>query len=279
MSASQCGMPIIPIGRSGFIRKPGEYSAGSDCIGDLLSDSGYELSYVGGSDLEFAGKGRFYKNHGFGATTGVKELSAEFGADLPKSDWGAFDDLVFAKGRTEFQRLAALGDPFGLFLLTTASHPPSGYPSPSCVDRNLEQFNKRMLDAIHCSDAEAYEFIRWIQSQKNENLLIVIASDHVQVAGDLHELLKMVERRENFFVALGDHINPAQISRTATTLDIAPTLAGLLGFPSSGMGLGRNLLSESPTLAEKYGAASFDDMTPRWRLGLDAQPIQNIKKL
>lgn len=272
MTASQCGMPIAPTPRPKYFRTPGEYTPGADCIGDLLSDSGYDLSYIGGADLGFSGKGRFYKGHGFDTVVGDHELFTELGPELPKSKWGAYDDAVFAKAKQEFIRLNSKGTPFALFLLTTASHPPQGYPSPSCADRKLKEFNQPMLAAINCSDQEVYEFIQWLRAQANKNLVIVAASDHLQVAGDLHGRLQQIKNRENLFIALGDPIPAGEINRTATMMDVAPTLASLLGFNAQEIGLGRNLLKDGQTLPEKYGPHEFNQMVPHWRTGIGIEP-------
>ena len=44
------------------------------CIGDILNAENYELHYIGGSDLDFAGKGNFYETHNFNKVQGWYEL-------------------------------------------------------------------------------------------------------------------------------------------------------------------------------------------------------------
>ncbi|MBD9369458.1 sulfatase-like hydrolase/transferase [Xanthomonas sp. XNM01] len=261
MVASQCGMVMTPLADTGA----GGYRPGVHCLGDVMRDAGYRLSYIGGADLNFSGKGRFYRTHGFDTVIGADELEAELGA-FPKSDWGAYDDTVFARARQEFARLDAAGGPFGLFVLTTATHPHSGYPSPGCVSGD---FANPMLAAAHCSDGQAVAFVRWLQQQGRDDLLIVVASDHLQVAGDASALLKRNPRRDNLFVVLGHDIEPHVVARASTMVDVAPTVASLLGLGVGEMALGRDLLGPAPTLAEHYGPDRFNAMIPAWRTGFD----------
>lgn len=262
MVASQCGMVMTPLADTGA----DGYRPGVHCLGDVMHDAGYRLSYIGGADLQFSGKGRFYRTHGFDTVIGVDELKAKLGS-FPRSDWGAYDDTVFEQARREFARLDAAGGPFGLFVLTTATHPHSGYPSPGCATGG---FANPMLAAAHCSDGQAVAFVRWLQQQGRDDLMIVVASDHLQVAGDASALLKRNPRRDNLFFVLGRDIEPRAVARASTMVDVAPTVASLMGFGMSEMALGRNMLLPAPTLAEHYGPDQFNAMIPAWRTGLGA---------
>lgn len=256
MVASQCGMPFEPMAKQGD-----GYQAGASCLGDLLAEQGYTLSYVGGADPAFSGKGRFYRSHGFSTVLGFDDLKN----DAPEhSAWGAYDDVVFARAQMEFMWLQQAGTPFGLVILTTATHPPDGYISPSCPKR--EHFDNSMLAAAHCSDGQVAELVEWLQIHGPDDLLIFIGSDHLQVAGSAHDILQQA-KRENTLIVIGH--GHGVVDRPSTMVDVAPTVAGLLGFEARGMGLGRNLLmQEEPTLVEKYGYASFISMLPGWRVSL-----------
>jgi len=263
MVASQCGMPFEPTAKQG-----NGYQAGASCLGDLLADHGYTLAYVGGADLAFSGKGRFYRGHGFSTVLGFDQLKN----DSPEhSIWGMYDDTVFARAKSEFLRLKEPGTPFGLVLLTTATHPPAGYPSPACPKR--PQFDNPMLAAAHCSDEQVIELVRWLQAHAPDDLLIFVSSDHLQVAGAAHEVLRQAGARENTFIVLGK--GKGVVNRPATMVDVAPTVASLLGFDARAIGLGRDLMGKEPTLVEKYGHAALVSMLPGWRVGLrNGQPYE-----
>ncbi|WP_298435524.1 sulfatase-like hydrolase/transferase [Ottowia sp.] len=256
MVASQCGMPFEPLGKQGT-----GYKAGAACLGDWLSDHGYVLSYVGGADLAFSGKGRFYRRQGFSTVLGFDDLKGDAKAH---SVWGVYDDVVFARAQREFMRLKQSGQLFGLVILTTATHPPEGYVSASCRDR--ENFGNPMLGAVHCSDGQVVELVRWLQANGPNDLLIILGSAHLQVAGSAHDILRRAARRENTLIVLG--AGQGVVDRPATMVDVAPTVAELLGFDARAIGLGRSLLRKAPTLTEAYGYGKLISMLPGWRVSL-----------
>ncbi len=65
MVASQCGIPLVAPSHGNSMGGMDSFLAGATCMGDLLKEEGYHLAYMGGAALEFAGKGKFYRSHGF----------------------------------------------------------------------------------------------------------------------------------------------------------------------------------------------------------------------
>ncbi|EWH02805.1 hypothetical protein Q427_06560 [Halomonas sp. BC04] len=76
MIASQCGTPLMPAGllHDRQFTPLETVVPGVDCLGDLLSEQGYRLTYMGGASTAFAGKGLFYKDHGFDTVLGREDL-------------------------------------------------------------------------------------------------------------------------------------------------------------------------------------------------------------
>lgn len=257
MSASQCGVPYEPL----KVRTTGDaYIPGASCIGNLLVNHGYRLSYIGGADLGFGGKGNFYQSHGFARVTGADDFENPSNRNL----WGVNDDVLIQRIKDEFITLKSIDGHFGLVTLTLTTHPPDGFPSADCAAQ--QPFNNPMLNAVHCSDRQIAELIEWLQRNAPEDLLIFVGSDHYQVAGAAHELLDQAHRRENLWFVIGH--GAGVIDRPATMVDVAPTFAHLLGFDAQAIGLGRNLLLDEPTMVEKYGYGSFIGMLPGWTLKL-----------
>lgn len=270
MVASQCGVPfkVLP-------RKAGDDSAssaflpGRTCLGDVLAAEGYKNIYIGGADLAFAGKGDFYRNHGFDSVYGVDDIQRENGGTLPVSTWGVYDDDLLPYVRKNLTMAAKGKQPFALFMLTLDTHPPEGHPTAACKDVRYEANPLPMLNAIKCADTLVTRFVREIEnSDLAKNLVIVIASDHLQMRGDATDILNARKNsRENLFLARGRSISPEVIERTATTLDIAPTVLELLGFDIHSFALGRSLVDRSEkTLGEKYGRGDFYSQVTSWRM-------------
>ena len=93
----------------------------ADCLGDYLNDQGYRLDFMGGADLDFAGKGKFYQTHGFANVDGVNELASTLNQP-PMSDWGIYDDMLLESFRQRLEILTNQQAPFGLFGLTLDTH-------------------------------------------------------------------------------------------------------------------------------------------------------------
>lgn len=267
MVASQCGVPLATFrsDRNDLSDKR-SFVPGVTCIGDLLFEGGWRLAYLGGADLNFAGKGNFYRSHGFQDVTGKEEIVARRGKTEPLSKWGIYDETLFEEALRKIDDLAAQEGPFALFMLTLDTHPPSGFMSGSCADR-VDTSLPPILQAVQCTDQMIMELVRAIEARNIEDLVIVIASDHLQMRNDVSGLLDQHGReRGNLFIVRSSELVPQMVKREATTLDIAPTLMSLLGWPSAALGLGRDLLGDKPTLMERYGEGDFFSMIEAARL-------------
>lgn len=271
MVASQCGMPLatFQVNRNDF-SGVGGFMPGVTCFGDLIGKAGYKSVFIGGADLSFAGKGRFYKDHGFDEVLGKSELSALSLEELPVSKWGVYDDFLLDSAYEKFKILADLGEPFVMFLLTLDTHPPVGHKTPSCSNDSYGDGASGILNAVHCSDRLVAEFVKKIEEYSGDDLVVVVASDHLQMRNDISDvLISHQAQRENLFLVRGAGIVPGKVVRSATTLDIFPTLLHLMGWENvDGAALGRNLLGSNVTLVEKYGGESFYSSLQKWRMGL-----------
>ena len=63
--ASQCGIPLVIASQGNAMSEMDMFIPGAVCLGDLLKANGYHSEFYGGADLDFAGKGKFFRTHGF----------------------------------------------------------------------------------------------------------------------------------------------------------------------------------------------------------------------
>lgn len=254
--ASQCGIPVTnPQNGSGVETQV--------CLGDILAQAGYTNVYLNASNLEFAGKGEFWEHHGYHRRLGYTDISALAGdPQAPLSEWGPYDDTLLKAAHNELNSLQQAGQPFILTLLTVDTHARKGYPTPSCSTlpfplASRPEKRSAMLKAVHCSDQLLGQFIGQLLDRHDPNLIIVLMSDHIQPAvNDAEPFLPERDARQNLFLVWNGQ--PAKkIQRQATTFDLAPTLAQLLGWDVSAIGLGRSLLTPQPTLSEQLGSRPF----------------------
>ena len=263
MIASQCGVPLDSHG----INTAGEpFMPKLYCLGDILAENGYNLNYMGGAYLEFAGKGNFYKTHGFKSVIGRKELVKTLDDKTYVSKWGIYDDVLFERALDKLQQVSRNEQPFGFFLLTLDTHYPDNQPSRSCKGVQYLDGGDSYLNAVHCSDIKISGFVNKImQTDIFNNTIIVIASDHLNPNSQIFKDRGITDRRDMLMV-LGKDIRPGEIDRLATTLDITPTLLSLLKTPISRNNLGTNLLSTEKTLISEHDEIS--EMLNGWSFQL-----------
>ena len=272
MVASQCGMPLATFRHNrNNLSDVQSFLPGATCTGDLLHERGYQLAYMGGADLSFAGKGRFYFNHHFEDVTGLNEFRTRYGEDLPVSKWGVYDDRLFEHALKKFRALSSTKKPFALYLLTLDTHPPLGHPTPACANKSEFKYGNgasHILNSVKCSDHLISDLVKRIEAEAGDDVVIIVASDHWMMRSDAAERLAQGQARENLFIVRGAGIDPKEVTKPSATMDIAPTVLSLLGWDIKTMALGRNLLGQEPTLVEKYGRDHFYEMVKAWRMNL-----------
>lgn len=267
MIASQCGSPLMPAGLL-HDRQFEPLSAvvpGVDCLGDLLTEQGYRLSFLGGASTEFAGKGRFYRDHGFDNIYGLQALQPRLEDPEYVNDWGLYDDTLYDLTLKEIERLDSEAEsPWGVVNLSITGHAPNGYPAQRCIERQGEWDGTDILYSVKCSTWLARDLIERLENRGLlENTVVAILSDHLTMRVSVWDDLTTMER-DNTFILLGSDHEPQRISRLASPIDIFPTLLEALNYTLQGSraGLGVSLLSRHKTLLERHGA---DEINQRMR--------------
>lgn len=254
MVATQCGVPLILTGGPNSMRVS-QFLSGATCMGDILSEAGYTLSYLGGGSTEFAGKGAFYESHSYDEVTGLEQLRPLLADPEYMAEWGLQDDTLFELGHERFNRLSSGDQPFVLTMLTLDTHHPNGHADTNrvCGDIKYQDGSNPMLNAVMCGDYLAGQFINEILSGPHaQDTVIAIMSDHLAMVNTAADQLNAGPRR-NLLMILDADTQPAVIDRPATTLDTGPTLMSFLGFDMPLMGLGADLLGDEPTIPEALG--------------------------
>ncbi len=252
MTASQCGIPLFsPSHRNS--QGLDEFLPEANCLGDILKRNDYHLSYMAGADLSFAGKGNFYQTHSFDSVKGKKQLSQNLKNIENMSGWGLYDDSLFSMLKDEYSRLSKNEKPFGLFSLTLDTHNPNGHISQFCERIHYKDGSNPILNSVHCADVLVNNLVEYIKENPGKNeTIIAISSDHYAMKNTAWNDLNKGKRRNLFMV-----IEPASpekgktINKRGSMLDVAPTLLSFLDTPIDGLGFGRNLNADVPSLVEK----------------------------
>ncbi len=198
----------------------------ASCLPDVLDSASYHQVFMGGASLDFAGKGEFLGRHSFDEVLGKHELVPELENPEYLNSWGIFDDSLFSLAVQQFERLASLGKPFNLTLLTVDTHHPIGEPSASCSP--YEAIDNTILHAVHCTDYLVGNFIDQLkQHPAYEDTLVVLVSDHLAMRNNAYSLFPPDYPRRLYFNVLNSDQRVAE-QPLATPMDLAPTLLHLL---------------------------------------------------
>lgn len=270
MVASQCGLPLLSVFTNDNFHM-NNFMPDAVCLGDILKSQGYHLEFMGGANNEFAGKGLFYKNHGFINVEGQKEFIDKDIGDGYLNSWGLFDDTLYEQLFNRIKTLHKKKSPWGVFSINIGTHQPEGYLARQCEKVKYGDGNDNLLNAAHCTDALIGQLYRALKAEGIlDDTVVVFASDHLApVTVKPYETLEKAERH-NLFMVSGAGIHPAKKTRPGTTLDIAPTLLNYLQFGSQAIGLGRDLNGKLPTLAETFPLQKLiDAKLISWRKVID----------
>jgi len=274
MVASQCALPLVTPSNGNSMSGMNSFYSGATCLGDILHDEGYYLSYMQGASLRFAGKGLFYKTHHFDEVLGKKALIPKMKDSRYLNHWGLYDDTLFEFGFQRFEELASKNKPFALVMLTVDTHHPKGHEAKSCEDLKYADGSNPMLNAVHCTDALVAELIEKIQnSSYGENTVIVLSSDHLAMKNRAIESLKKKPRKNTFFIVMPDEKGLKELQKISM-LDVAPTVLSSLGVEVPKMALGRDILKEQ-SLSNNF--KQFNHLLGMWQY--EISKFWNFQKL
>ncbi len=261
LAASQCGIPLLSYGliMKNRMKNIETFLPNADCLASELSERGYQTAFYGGARLNFAGKGKFLDSHGYQRTFGLDEIPAEKRGPVGK--WGIYDDSLFDLALEELQTLSEADAPYLLSILTLGAHFPAGYPAPACYDTidKAEQMDGTLL-SVACTARLTRDFLAEAKRRGFlDNTVVVLLSDHLSQKNTQTRRLNQFER-ENFLLLLGDGIEPGEMTKRGSMLDVYPTILDSLSLPpkTGQAGLGISLHSAEPTLVEQYGQAKLD---------------------
>ena len=234
IEATTAGLPPLP-GES-IVRRP--TSQGLFTLPGLLAKRGYETLFVYGGDPIFDRMGSYLRENG------VQRVVSE--ADFPtgtfSTAWGVSDEALFARAIAEFDALEAAGKPFYSLLLTVSNHRPYDFPERST--RWLEGFNRRE-NAVHYADRALGGFIREARSHAFfDHTLFVLMGDHGARVYGAGEIPLPSYRVPILFFAPGVVPAGGRLDTVASSLDVPPTVLGLLGGPYESRFFGRDLFRE-----------------------------------
>ncbi|PWU18994.1 MAG: hypothetical protein C5B50_07550 [Verrucomicrobia bacterium] len=212
-----------------------------ETIARVLKRDGYATVFF------YGGMGFFDGMRSFCVANGYDRFIEQKNFDHPgfTTIWGVCDEEVFARAITECRAMWQSGQPFFATILSVSNHKPYAYPK----GRIPEDPNPPSRDkAVKYSDFALGQFFR---AARNEpfwtNTVFVVVADH----GDrVYGSQKIpIQSYEIPLVILGPAVvkAPGRIGQLGSSLDVAPTILGLIGRPYETMFFGHDLLRCQPS--------------------------------
>ena len=211
-----------------------------ETIARVLKRDGYNTIFL------YGGRGLFDGMRSFTTRNGYDRFIEQKHFDQPTftTIWGVCDEDIFKRALEEFRELSRQDKPFLGTILSVSNHKPYTYPA----GRIPEDPNERQREnAVKYSDWCLGQFFKLAKQEPFwTNTIFAVVADHgARVYGSQRIPIHSYEIP---MVILGPAAvpRPARVSAPGGSLDVSPTILGLLGRPYETTFFGRDLLRESP---------------------------------
>lgn len=262
MVAQTSGLPLRAAGGDVDANQYGqegtEFFPGAYSIGQVLEKEGYNQRLMMGSSRDFAGRGKYFTQHGNYTIQDVYWAREEGLIPEDYWEWWGFEDRkLFDFAKDSISELANQDAPFNFTMLTVDTHFEDGYATEETPDLFGDQYK----NVIYDNDRQLMAFLDWIKAQSfYENTTVILVGDHLTMDSDFFDDADPLYQRTVYNTILNAPIEASQTTnRQVTALDMFPTTLASLGVQIEGerLGLGTNLFSTRETLAEQL---SFDTL-------------------
>ena len=166
--------------------------------------------------------------------------------------WGVSDEDLYERGIDEFREMAKSGKPFFGTMLTVSNHKPYTYPRGRIED-DPEKPKPTRSKAVKYTDWCIGRFFEKVKQESFwTNTIFVVVADHGARVYGRQEI--PIFSYEIPWLVLGPAVvkQPQRIGILGNSLDVAPTLLGMIGRPYESMFFGRDLLNDPPEDARAW---------------------------
>jgi phosphoglycerol transferase MdoB-like AlkP superfamily enzyme len=217
-----------------------DLSENVESVARVLKRDDYATVFLYGGRGVFDGMRSYAVNNGYDRFIEQKHIENPSFTTI----WGVADEDLFKRAVTEFRELNAAGKPFFGTVLSVSNHKPYTYPKGRIAS---DPDARKREHAVEYSDWCLGEFFR---AAKREafwtNTVFVMVADHgARVYGSQSIPIHSYEIP---LVILGPAAvkAPTIVPHLGCSMDVAPTMLGLIGRPYETMFFGRDLLRSPP---------------------------------
>ncbi len=201
-------------------------------LGQLLTNAGYDTSFLYGGEAQFDNMRRFFMNNGFGRVVDKNDYENP----VFIGSWGVSDEDLFNRAHKEF---SAAGDkPFFSLLFSSSNHSPFEFP-----DGRITLYDKEKAtvnNAVKYADYALGSFFKKARKSDywNNTVFLVVADHNSRTYGP--EVVP-VDRFHVPAVILGGSIKKSVYRPIASQIDLGPTLLSLIGVSAQHPMIGHDL--------------------------------------
>lgn len=211
-----------------------------ESIARVLKRDGYQSVFL------YGGRGLFDGMRSYAVRNGWDRFIEQKHFEKPTftTIWGVCDEDLMSRAIEEFREMSKTGQPFFGTLLSVSNHKPFTYPKGR-IPENPDE--RKREHAVKYSDYALGQFFRAAKKESFwTNTIFVVVADHGdRVYGSQSIPIRSYEIP---WVILGPAVvkAPVRIPHLGCSLDVAPTVLGLIGRPYETMFFGRDLLKSPP---------------------------------
>jgi len=236
MEGVLCSFPPLP--GDSIVKR--DRSDNVETVARMLKRDGYSTVFLYGGRGIFDGMRSFALRNGYDRFVERKHFPHPTFTTI----WGVCDEDLFAKANDEFRALSQTGQPFFATVLSVSNHKPFTYPKGRIPE---DPNGKKREYAVKYSDYALGQFFRRARQEPFwTNTIFAVVADHgARVYG---KQSIPIHSYEIPLVILGPGVvkEPRRIPQLGGSLDVSPTILGLLGRPYETLFFGRDLLNMAP---------------------------------
>jgi phosphoglycerol transferase MdoB-like AlkP superfamily enzyme len=203
----------------------------------LLRSRGYATEFIYGGRAMFDGMGAYMRNNGMERVIEQRDYpSGEF-----TTAWGVSDEAIFDKALSQMDSLHATGRPFYTLVLSVSNHRPYTYPAGRiAADPN----ERKRVNVVQYADWALGRFVRNARTHAFfDSTVFVLMGDHGPRVYGASEIPLASYSVPMLFYAPGIVPAGVRVSDLASSMDVPPTVLGLLGGDYDSKFFGRDVLS------------------------------------
>lgn len=213
-----------------------DHSQNVETIARVLKRDGYSTVFLYGGRGIFDGMRSFAVNNGYDRFVEQKHFENPHFATI----WGVCNEDLYDRAIDEFRAMSATGHPFFATVLSVSNHKPFTYPKGRITENPDE---RKRENAVKYTDYALGRFFSMAKKEAfYENTIFVVVADHgARVYGSQSIPIHSYEIP---LLVIGPAVvkSPARFPQLGCSLDVVPTVLGLLGRPYSTLFFGRDLL-------------------------------------